>query len=184
MPNPLEYDGPPQQAASHPRDVFVRTLARPAPGPRAIKVRVWEGHAVGEPPAETERSREQSDESQSVGRARLAASPVLHRMSLRGADPVVPCEAGEEQGFTGSGGTVTWTRHEESRSRRRTAWCCSRPAGVIRLPAVGLLSEHLPLSGGRCRCACWPGRTPLSSATRRRRPRRRGESPGAPGAGG
>ncbi|GAA1226962.1 hypothetical protein GCM10009665_16880 [Kitasatospora nipponensis] len=58
MPNPLEYDGSPQQAASHLRDVFVRTLARPAPGPRAIKIRVWEGLSVGEPQAETEWSRE------------------------------------------------------------------------------------------------------------------------------
>lgn len=60
MPNPLEYDGSPQRAANHLRDVFVRTLSRPAPGPRAIKVRVWEGrHSVGEPQAaETEWSRE------------------------------------------------------------------------------------------------------------------------------
>jgi hypothetical protein len=59
MPNPLDYDGTPQQAANHLRDVFVRTLSRPAPGPRAIRVRAWEGnHPVGEPQAETEWSRE------------------------------------------------------------------------------------------------------------------------------
>ncbi|MEV8325762.1 hypothetical protein [Kitasatospora sp. NPDC056731] len=59
MPNPLEYDGPPQQAANHVREVFVRTLSRPAPGPRAVRVRVWDGSdAVGEPEAETEWSRE------------------------------------------------------------------------------------------------------------------------------
>ncbi|MEV7353996.1 hypothetical protein [Kitasatospora sp. NPDC091276] len=59
MPNPLEYDGPPQQAANHVREVFVRTLSRPAPGPRAVRVRVWGGSdAVGEPEAETEWSRE------------------------------------------------------------------------------------------------------------------------------
>ncbi|MFD9125113.1 hypothetical protein [Kitasatospora sp. NPDC059571] len=59
MPNPLEYDGPPQRAANHLRDVFVRTLSRPAPGPRAVRVRLWEGTgADGEPQAETEWSRE------------------------------------------------------------------------------------------------------------------------------
>jgi len=59
VPNPLEYDGPPQQAANHLRDVFVRTLSGPAPSPRAITVPVWDGrHSVGEPQAETERSRE------------------------------------------------------------------------------------------------------------------------------
>ncbi|MFJ1706686.1 hypothetical protein [Kitasatospora sp. NPDC088346] len=59
VPNPLDYDGPPQKAANHLRDVFVRTLSTPAPGPRAIRVRTWEGHlAVGEPHAETEWSRE------------------------------------------------------------------------------------------------------------------------------
>ncbi|MFE9428303.1 hypothetical protein ACFYNO_35735 [Kitasatospora sp. NPDC006697] len=57
--NPLEYDGPPQQAANHLRDVFVRTLSRPSPGPRAIRIRLWEGaDAVGEPQVETEWSRE------------------------------------------------------------------------------------------------------------------------------
>ncbi|MFC9325684.1 hypothetical protein [Kitasatospora sp. NPDC057015] len=57
--NPLEYDGPPQQAANHLRDVFVRSLSRPAPGPRAVRIRVWEGDdAAGEPGAETEWSRE------------------------------------------------------------------------------------------------------------------------------
>ncbi|GJF33128.1 hypothetical protein KNE206_58280 [Kitasatospora sp. NE20-6] len=58
IPNPLEYDGPPQRAANHVRDVLVRTLSRPAPGPRAIRVCVWEGDAtVGEPLARTEWSR-------------------------------------------------------------------------------------------------------------------------------
>ncbi|MFF1793452.1 hypothetical protein ACFVXQ_04310 [Kitasatospora sp. NPDC058263] len=57
--NPLEYDGPPQRAANHLRDVFVRTLSQPAPGPQAIRIRLWEGaDAVGEPQAETEWSRE------------------------------------------------------------------------------------------------------------------------------
>ncbi|MFC9331697.1 hypothetical protein [Kitasatospora sp. NPDC057015] len=57
--NPLEYDGPPQRAANHLRDVFVRSLSRPAPGPRAVRIRIWEGaDAVGEPAAETEWSRE------------------------------------------------------------------------------------------------------------------------------
>ncbi|MEY9946426.1 hypothetical protein [Kitasatospora sp. GAS1066B] len=42
MSNPLDYDGPPQQAANHLRDVFVRTLSEPAPGPRAVRVRVRE----------------------------------------------------------------------------------------------------------------------------------------------
>ncbi|MBV6700434.1 hypothetical protein [Kitasatospora aureofaciens] len=59
MPNPLEYDGPPQRAANHLRDVFVRTLSRPAPGPRAVRIRVWDGpEPIGEPQAETEWSRE------------------------------------------------------------------------------------------------------------------------------
>ncbi|WP_431679497.1 hypothetical protein [Kitasatospora sp. KL5] len=59
MPDPLEYEGPPRQAANHLRDVFVRTLSRPAPGPRAIRIRLWEGpQPVGEPQAETEWSRE------------------------------------------------------------------------------------------------------------------------------
>ncbi|MBT2458984.1 hypothetical protein [Streptomyces sp. ISL-86] len=59
MPDPVQYDGPPQQAANHLRDVFVRTLSRPAPGPRALRIRVWEGgQATGEPHAETEWSRE------------------------------------------------------------------------------------------------------------------------------
>ncbi len=58
-PNPLAYDGPAQQAANHLRDVLVRTLSRPAPGPRAIKIRAWEGRErVGEPQAESEWSRE------------------------------------------------------------------------------------------------------------------------------
>ncbi|WP_457031046.1 hypothetical protein [Kitasatospora sp. P5_F3] len=59
MQNPLEYDGPPQRAANHLRDVFVRTLSRPAPCPRAVRIRLWEGaDALGEPQAETEWSRE------------------------------------------------------------------------------------------------------------------------------
>ncbi|MFF1870202.1 hypothetical protein [Streptomyces sp. CB03911] len=59
LPNPLEYEGTPQRAANHLRDVFVRSLSRPAPGPRAVRVRIWEGaDAVGEPEAETEWSRE------------------------------------------------------------------------------------------------------------------------------
>ncbi|WP_055585784.1 hypothetical protein [Peterkaempfera griseoplana] len=59
MQNPLETDGPPQQAANHLRDVFVRTLSQPAPGPLAIRIRLWEGpHPVGEPQAETEWSRD------------------------------------------------------------------------------------------------------------------------------
>ncbi|MBB4948178.1 hypothetical protein F4556_003713 [Kitasatospora gansuensis] len=59
MQNPLEYDGPPQRAANHLRDVFVRTLSRPAPSPRAVRIRLWEGaDAVGEPQAQTEWSRE------------------------------------------------------------------------------------------------------------------------------
>ncbi|MCX4744340.1 hypothetical protein OG455_02220 [Kitasatospora sp. NBC_01287] len=58
-PNPVAYDGPPQQAANHLREVFVRTLASPAPGPRAIRIRLWEGHRPdGAPQAETEWSRE------------------------------------------------------------------------------------------------------------------------------
>ncbi|MBP0454481.1 hypothetical protein J5Y04_33870 [Kitasatospora sp. RG8] len=63
--NPLEYDGPPQRAANHLRDVFVRTLSRPAPGPRAIRIRLWDGADawdgadIAEPPrAEAEWSRE------------------------------------------------------------------------------------------------------------------------------
>jgi hypothetical protein len=60
MSNPLEYDGPPQQVANHLRDVFVRTLSGPAPGPRAVRVGVRE---EGEPgsggaQAESEWSRE------------------------------------------------------------------------------------------------------------------------------
>ncbi|MGW2378397.1 hypothetical protein [Kitasatospora sp. NPDC001683] len=43
MQNPLECDGPPQRAANHLREVFVRTLSRPAPGPRVIRIRLWEG---------------------------------------------------------------------------------------------------------------------------------------------
>ncbi|WP_405016462.1 hypothetical protein OHV05_04595 [Kitasatospora sp. NBC_00070] len=57
--NPVEYDGTPQRAANHLRDVFVRKLSSPAPGPRAVRVRLWDGaDAVGEPRAETEWSRE------------------------------------------------------------------------------------------------------------------------------
>ncbi|MFD5085400.1 hypothetical protein ACFVYP_00125 [Kitasatospora sp. NPDC058201] len=69
LPNPLEYDGPPQRAANHLRDVLVRTLSRPAPGPRAIRVRLWDALdpdldaepgsvPAAEPRAETEWSRE------------------------------------------------------------------------------------------------------------------------------
>ncbi|GAA3006305.1 hypothetical protein [Kitasatospora sp. NPDC006786] len=57
--DPLEYNGPPQRAANHLREVFVRTLSRPAPGPRAIRIRLWEGAGVAGPPhAEAEWSRE------------------------------------------------------------------------------------------------------------------------------
>ncbi|MFD5461419.1 hypothetical protein ACFWIQ_01135 [Kitasatospora sp. NPDC127059] len=57
--DPLEYDGPSQQAANHLRDVFVRTLSRPAPGPRAIRIRLWDGADIAGPPqAEAEWSRE------------------------------------------------------------------------------------------------------------------------------
>ncbi|MDH6703453.1 hypothetical protein P3T27_000134 [Kitasatospora sp. MAA19] len=59
MPDPLEYDGPPQRAANHLRDVFVRTLSLPAPGPRAIRIRLWDGADIaGRPQAEAEWSRE------------------------------------------------------------------------------------------------------------------------------
>jgi hypothetical protein len=59
MSNPLDYDGPPQKAANHLRDVFVRTLSGPAPGPRAIRIRVREeGDPVGGGQAESEWSRE------------------------------------------------------------------------------------------------------------------------------
>lgn len=59
MPNPVEHDGSPQQAANHLREVLVRTLSHPAPGPRAIRIRLWEGtDPIGEPQAESEWSRE------------------------------------------------------------------------------------------------------------------------------
>ncbi|WP_030392603.1 hypothetical protein [Kitasatospora purpeofusca] len=59
LPDPLDYDGPPQRAANHLRDVFVRTLSRPAPGPRAIRIRLWDGiELAGPPQAEAEWSRE------------------------------------------------------------------------------------------------------------------------------
>ncbi|MBB4927669.1 hypothetical protein [Kitasatospora kifunensis] len=57
--NPLDYDGPPQKAANHLRDVFVRTLSGPAPGPQAIRILVREeGDPDGCAQAESEWSRE------------------------------------------------------------------------------------------------------------------------------